>query len=63
MDANTNFILAAEGLTVSFDGFKAVDDLNIYIEKGEVRAVIGSNGAGKTTVLDLITALTSPFSM
>jgi len=58
MDANTNFILAAEGLTVSFDGFKAVDDLNIYIEKGEVRAVIGPNGAGKTTVLDLISGRT-----
>jgi urea transport system ATP-binding protein len=58
MDANTNFILAAEGLTVSFDGIKAVDDLNIYIEKGEVRAVIGPNGAGKTTVLDLISGRT-----
>ncbi len=58
MDANTNFILAAEGLTVSFDGFKAVDDLNLYIEKGEVRAVIGPNGAGKTTVLDLISGRT-----
>ena len=58
MEANTNFILAAEGLTVSFDGFKAVDDLNLYVEKGEVRAVIGPNGAGKTTVLDLISGRT-----
>ena len=57
-DADSNFILAAEGLTVSFDGFKAVDDLNLYIEKNEVRAVIGPNGAGKTTVLDLISGRT-----
>jgi urea transport system ATP-binding protein len=58
MDAGSKFILAAERLTVSFDGFKAVDDLNIYIEKNEVRAVIGPNGAGKTTVLDLISGRT-----
>ena len=58
MNADSNFILAAEGLTVSFDGFKAVDDLNLYIEKNEVRAVIGPNGAGKTTVLDLISGRT-----
>jgi urea transport system ATP-binding protein len=58
MDASSRFILAAERLTVSFDGFKAVDDLNIYIEKNEVRAVIGPNGAGKTTVLDLISGRT-----
>src|SRR3569623_354029 len=57
-DAHNNFVLAAERLTVSFDGFKAVDDLNLYIEKGEVRAVIGPNGAGKTTVLDLISGRT-----
>jgi urea transport system ATP-binding protein len=54
----SNFILAVERLTVSFDGFKAVDDLNLYIEKNEVRAVIGPNGAGKTTVLDLISGRT-----
>ena len=47
-------VLAVEGLTVSFDGFKAVDDLNLYIDRNEVRVVIGPNGAGKTTVLDLI---------
>jgi urea transport system ATP-binding protein len=51
-------VLSVEGLTVSFDGFMAVDDLNLYIEKGEVRAVIGPNGAGKTTVLDLISGRT-----
>ncbi|MEM4989064.1 urea ABC transporter ATP-binding protein UrtD [Collimonas sp. H4R21] len=47
-------VLAIEDLTVSFDGFKAVDGLNFYVERNEVRVVIGPNGAGKTTVLDLI---------
>ena len=40
--------------SVSFDGFKAVNELNLYIDKGELRVIIGPNGAGKTTVLDLI---------
>jgi len=48
------FILTVEDLTVSFDGFKAVDALNLYVDKNELRVVIGPNGAGKTTVLDLI---------
>ena len=52
--SNTDFLLSIEDLTVSFDGFKAVDSLNLYIEKGELRVIIGPNGAGKTTVLDLI---------
>lgn len=51
---STDFTLAIEDLTVSFDGFKAVDSLNLYIDKNELRVVIGPNGAGKTTVLDLI---------
>lgn len=54
MSNNTNFLLAVEGLTVSFDGFKAVNDLTFYVEKHEIRVIIGPNGAGKTTVLDLI---------
>ena len=58
MSVDINYLLAVQGLTVSFDGFKAVDDLNLYIEKNEVRAVIGPNGAGKTTVLDLISGRT-----
>ncbi|CAG0952877.1 High-affinity branched-chain amino acid transport ATP-binding protein LivF [Methylophilaceae bacterium] len=52
--SNTDFVLAVEDLTVSFDGFKAVDNLTMYIDKNELRVVIGPNGAGKTTVLDLI---------
>jgi len=51
---STDFTLAIEDLTVSFDGFKAVDNLNLYLDKDELRVVIGPNGAGKTTVLDLI---------
>lgn len=49
-----DFVLAVEGLTVSFDGFKAVDDLSFYVDENEIRVIIGPNGAGKTTVLDLI---------
>jgi urea transport system ATP-binding protein len=52
--SNTDYLLALEGVSVSFDGFKAVNDLNLYIDKGELRVIIGPNGAGKTTVLDLI---------
>jgi urea transport system ATP-binding protein len=52
--ARSDFLLAIEGLTVSFDGFKAVDDLSLYVDRGEIRVIIGPNGAGKTTVLDLI---------
>jgi urea transport system ATP-binding protein len=49
-----DFLLSVEGLTVSFDGFKAVNDLSLYVEENEIRVIIGPNGAGKTTVLDLI---------
>lgn len=55
-----HFALSIEKLTVSFDGFKAVDDVSIYVEKGELRVVIGPNGAGKTTLLDLICGKTRP---
>jgi urea transport system ATP-binding protein len=54
MASNTDFLLALENVSVSFDGFKAVNELNLYIDKGELRVIIGPNGAGKTTVLDLI---------
>jgi urea transport system ATP-binding protein len=52
--SNTDFVLAVESLTVSFDGFKAVNDLSFYVDENEIRVIIGPNGAGKTTVLDLI---------
>ena len=54
MSTPTDFLLAVEALTVSFDGFKAVDDLSFYVDPGEIRVIIGPNGAGKTTALDLI---------
>jgi urea transport system ATP-binding protein len=57
-----DFVLAVEGLTVSFDGFKAVNDLSFYVEEGEIRVIIGPNGAGKTTVLDLICGRTKSTS-
>jgi urea transport system ATP-binding protein len=52
--SNTDFVLAVEDLTVSFDGFKAIDNLTLYVDRGELRVIIGPNGAGKTTLLDLI---------
>jgi urea transport system ATP-binding protein len=52
--AKAEVVLAIEDLTVSFDGFRAVDAVNLYVDKGEVRVIIGPNGAGKTTLLDLI---------
>jgi urea transport system ATP-binding protein len=58
----TGLILQVDGLTVSFDGFKAVDDLSFYVEQDELRCVIGPNGAGKTTLLDMICGKTKPTS-
>ena len=55
-------ILYIEGLTVSFDGFKALNDLNLYIDEGELRCIIGPNGAGKTTFFNLVTGLYPPSS-
>ena len=52
--SDTDFLLALENVSVSFDGFKAVNDLTLYVDKNEIRVIIGPNGAGKTTVLDLI---------
>ena len=59
---SNELVLAVEDLTVSFDGFKAVDSLNLYVEKNELRVIIGPNGAGKTTVLDLICGKTKASS-
>ena len=57
---NKEFILTVEGVTKTFDGFKAISDLNFYMDTGELRVIIGPNGAGKTTFLDLITGRTRP---
>jgi urea transport system ATP-binding protein len=54
------FILTMEGVTKTFDGFKAINNLNFYVDVGELRTVIGPNGAGKSTMLDLITGRTRP---
>ncbi len=55
-----NKILEIENLTVSFDGFKALDQLNFSMDTGELRVIIGPNGAGKTTFLDVITGKVQP---
>jgi urea transport system ATP-binding protein len=51
-------LLYLDGVTVSFDGFKALDELSLVLESGEMRAVIGPNGAGKTTMMDVVTGRT-----
>ena len=61
MDA-AGHILDVEHLTVSFDGFKALNGLTLHIEPGELRCIIGPNGAGKTTMMDVITGKTRPDS-
>ncbi len=53
-------VLEIENLTVSFDGFKAINNLNFSMDEGELRVVIGPNGAGKTTFMDVITGKTKP---
>lgn len=51
-------LLEVSGVTVSFDGFRALDDLNFVLYEGELTVVIGPNGAGKTTLLDVVTGRT-----
>ncbi len=53
-------LLALDGVSVSFDGFKALNALSLALAPGEMRAVIGPNGAGKTTMMDVITGKTRP---
>ena len=60
IDTSHGVILYIENLTVSFDGFKALDGLNFYLNTGELRCLIGPNGAGKTTLMDVITGKTRP---
>ncbi|GAB7081830.1 urea ABC transporter ATP-binding protein UrtD [Megalodesulfovibrio paquesii] len=59
-DAMRGFILYLDSVSVSFDGFKAINNLNLYIDEGELRCVIGPNGAGKSTMMDIITGKTRP---
>ena len=53
-------LLEVSGVTVSFDGFRAINNLSFRIEDAEMRAVIGPNGAGKTTFMDIVTGKTKP---
>jgi urea transport system ATP-binding protein len=56
----TTALLYLSGITVSFDGFRALNNLSFTIEPGEMRAIIGPNGAGKTTMMDVVTGKTRP---
>jgi len=60
MDKETPALLYLDGVTVSFDGFKALNNLSLTIAPGEMRAIIGPNGAGKTTMMDVVTGKTRP---
>ena len=60
MESLTSALLYLNGVTVSFDGFKALNNLSFAIEPGEMRAIIGPNGAGKTTMMDVVTGKTRP---
>ncbi|WP_276678664.1 urea ABC transporter ATP-binding protein UrtD [Thalassolituus oleivorans] len=59
---DTPSVLYMDGVSVSFDGFKALNSLSMFIAPGEMRAIIGPNGAGKTTMMDVITGKTRPDS-
>ena len=60
VDTTHGPILYLDGVTVSFDGFKALNDLSLTVDEGELRCIIGPNGAGKTTMMDCITGKTRP---
>lgn len=60
VDLSHGTVLYLENITVSFDGFKALNDLSLYLNVGELRCIIGPNGAGKTTMMDVITGKTRP---
>ena len=62
VDVSHSVILYVEDINVSFDGFKALNDLTLYIGDRELRCIIGPNGAGKTTMMDVITGKTRPDS-
>src|SRR5258708_36964493 len=56
----TSTLLYLDGVSVSFDGFLALNALSLTVDPGEMRAIIGPNGAGKTTMMDIITGKTRP---
>ena len=56
----TQTLLYLDGVSVSFDGYKALRTLSLVLLPGEMRAIIGPNGAGKTTMMDVITGKTRP---
>ena len=58
--ARSDTILYVDGVSVTFDGFKALNELSFYVKRGELRAIIGPNGAGKTTMMDVVTGRTQP---
>ncbi len=60
MESLTTALLYIDGVTVSFDGFRALNKLSFTIAPGEMRAIIGPNGAGKTTMMDVVTGKTRP---
>jgi urea transport system ATP-binding protein len=60
MEPTTTALLYLSGITVSFDGFRALNNLSLAVEPGEMRAIIGPNGAGKTTMMDVVTGKTRP---
>jgi urea transport system ATP-binding protein len=60
VDITHGAILYLEDITVSFDGFRALNKLSLSIDVGELRCIIGPNGAGKTTMMDVITGKTRP---
>ena len=60
MSARAETILYLDGVSVSFDGFRAINNLSLVLRKGEMRAIIGPNGAGKTTMMDIVTGKTRP---
>ena len=60
MSDRTKSLLYLDGVTVSFDGFRALNNLSLAVAPGEMRAIIGPNGAGKTTMMDVVTGKTRP---
>ncbi len=62
IDSSHGVMLYLDGVTVSFDGFRALNNLSLTVDVGELRVIIGPNGAGKTTMMDVITGKTRPDS-